>query len=101
MAARSSGRTPASAPPYRPIGVRTPEMTTARATLFDELDADGLVVRADGLGAAQELLHGLAALVADVAGQVVHVHRDEPVGEGRVEAAAVAARVRDRLRPVV
>ena len=34
-AARSSGRTPASAPPYRPIGVRTPETRYAvRASLM-------------------------------------------------------------------
>src|SRR3954452_22005622 len=103
-AARSSGRPPAGAPPSRPTGVRTAERTTARLTpptLSDELDPNGLLVGAERLGTAQQLPHRLAALVAVVAGQLVHVHADEAVGQLVVEAAAVLERVLHRLVAVV
>src|SRR4051794_6048961 len=103
-AARSSGRSSASAPPYRPTGVRTAERITARLTpptLSDELDPNGLLVGAERLGAGKKLPHRLAALVAVVAGQLVHVHADEAVGQLGVEPAAVLERVLHRLLAVV
>src|SRR5438874_995295 len=103
-AARSSGRSPASTPPYRPTGVRTAERITARATaptLADELDLDGLLVGAELLRPAQQLAHRLPAFLAVVAGELVHVHGDEAIGELGVQAAAELERVLHRLVAVV
>src|SRR5690349_14451978 len=104
IAARSSGRTPESAPPYRPTGVRTAERITARLTppaYSDELDAHGVREGAQRFGAPQQLLHGLTPLVAVVLRQLVHVHPDEPVGEVRLEPAAELHRIRHRLTAVL
>src|SRR5439155_18568526 len=95
---------PASAPPYRPTGVRTAERITARATaptLADELDPNGLLVGAELLRPAQQLAHRLAAFLAVVAGELVHVHADEAVGELRVQATPVLERMLHRLLAVV
>src|SRR5436190_5496623 len=102
-AARSSGRSPARTPPYRPTGVRTPLNTTAlltRARLADEAELNALRKRSERLAAPQKLGNGLPPLLAVVAREVVHVHADEAVGEGGVEAAAEPKRVLHRLRPV-
>src|SRR5581483_5927612 len=90
--ARSSGRTSASAPPYRPIGVRIPARTTARVmrSLY-ELHVDRHA------GARVQLANRLPPLVAVVARQVVHVHRDELVAARDVHAPAEAERVVERL----
>src|SRR5436190_13133312 len=103
-AARSSGRTSESTPPYRPTGVRTAERITARLTrlrLADELDLDGLLVGADRFGSLEQLAHRLPALVAVVARELVHVHRHEPVGELCVEPAPELEGVLHRLLAVV
>src|SRR5436190_7736291 len=99
VAAKSSGRTAASAPPYRPTGVRTAEITTALgiASLLDELDPNGLVVHAQLLGPAKSLVNGLLSFVPVVPGHFVDVHADEAVGEADVEPAAEAQRVAHRL----
>src|SRR6476659_6929359 len=70
-------------------------------TLADELDLDGVVVGAEALGALQQLPHGLPALVAVVARQLVDVHTDEAVGELGVQPAAELHRVLHRLFAVV
>src|SRR5438105_1580472 len=75
-AARSSGRTCASAPSRRPTGVRTALMMTALRG-----------------GTAEELLDGAPADVAVFGGQLVDVHRDEAVGGFAIDAAAEALRV--------
>ncbi len=56
---------------------------------------------ADRLAAAQELGHGLAALVAVVLCQFVHVHGDETVGDSGVDPPAELERVLEGLRTVV
>src|SRR5207249_11668381 len=85
-------------------GVRTAERITARLTplrLADELDLDGLLVGADRLGSLEQLAHRLPALFAVVAGEVVHVHPHEPVGEPRVQPAPELERVLHPLLAVV
>jgi hypothetical protein len=57
--------------------------------------------RSERLGALQQLAHGLPALVAVVARQLVDVHADEAVGELGVEPAAELERVLHRLVAVV
>src|SRR6266566_1616019 len=69
-AARSSGRTDASAPPYRPIGVRT--ASTIQASLTEPLAADA--PWAEGAGVGADLLERsgdrLDVGVGEVAGEV-------------------------------
>src|SRR3979490_1376532 len=72
-AARSSGRTPESAPPSRPFKPNVVERTR------------------------QELADRFAALVAVVARVLVDVHVDETVAALGVHAAAKAERVLERL----
>src|SRR5437016_2220649 len=98
-AARSSGRRSASAPPYRPTGVRTPLRITGlltRVRLAHELELNGRRKRLQLFTAPQELGDRLAPLLAVVAREVVHVHADEAVGERRVEPAPEAERVLHR-----
>ena len=66
-----------------------------------KLSSTGRRVEADRLGAAEQLGHGLASLVAVVLGQLVDVHADEAVGEPLVETAPELHRVLHRLLAVV
>ena len=84
--------------------MRTADRITARVTrrtLADELDPNGLLVGAELLRPQQQLADRLAALVAVLAGELVHVHADEAVGQLEVEAAPELERVLHRLAPVV
>src|SRR2546423_3053512 len=104
IAARSAGRSPDRTPPYRPTGVRTPLKMTARLIrlrLADELELNGRRKRAELLAPAQQFRDRLAAFVAVVAGQLVHVHADEAVGECGVEAASESERVLHRLGAIL
>src|SRR5439155_23015082 len=71
-----------------------------RLPLRDEVDLDGPLEGADRLAAAEQLADRLATFLAVVLRQLVHVHGDETVAEGRVEPAAEAKRVAHRLLAV-
>src|SRR3954451_23907489 len=96
IAARSSGRSPASTPPYRPTGVRTPLRITALLTnprLAHEVELNARGESAELVATSQQLGHRRASLLAVVAREVVHVHADEAVCEVEIETAAEPERV--------
>ena len=68
--------------------------------LGNELELNGRRKGAQLLTAPEQLGHRLAAFLAVVAREVVHVHADEAVGEVVVEATAELLRVRHRASPV-
>ena len=79
-----------------------PRATAARSRpLLDELDLDRTLERARLLAAAKQLGDGLAAFVAVVLGQLVHVHADELVGELRRQPSPELEGVLERLLAVL
>ncbi|CAN5808597.1 hypothetical protein BH20ACT14_BH20ACT14_18360 [soil metagenome] len=71
------------------------------ASPSDEIDTDRVGERPELLTPAQELGHGLAALVAVVLCQLVHVHGHEPVRHRGVDPAPEPERVLEGFGPVV
>src|SRR5215217_1839773 len=67
------------------------------AGLAHKIDADGLFERTDLLAAPEELADGLAALIAVVLREAIHVHADEAVGQATVEPASVLKGIGERL----
>ena len=73
----------------------------ARRRRQTKSSCDRLRKGADRLAAAQQLGDGRAPLVAVVLGELVHVHLDEAVGDGLVDAAPELERVLERLVAVL
>src|SRR5262249_19690752 len=80
-----------------PASIRSTARTSRPDSSADEVDDDGAVEGADRLAAPHQLADRLAALLAVVLRQFVHVHGDETVTELRVEPAADLECVGDRL----